>query len=110
MAARLVNPLFFGSSTTAAATIEVVVRNRGNVPIVIRRIEIDSPGMGQYTILREVLDLRETVNPNETKTVSVSTTALAQTTSRPTEPLTLRAIVEFSALDTYWREILLTRG
>src|SRR5687768_18603963 len=57
--ARLVNPLFFGSSTSAPATIEVRVTNRGQVPIVVRRIELDSPGMGQYTLARYTREYNE---------------------------------------------------
>jgi hypothetical protein len=107
--AHLVNPLFFGSGTTAAATIEVRVGNRGPVPITVRRIELDSPGMGQYTLARFVRDYRETVPPGQIKTLTAFATAYAQTTVRPTEPLTLRAIVEFEAQGVIWREILMMR-
>lgn len=107
--AGLVNPLFFGSGTTAPATIEVQIHNRAKVPLVVRRIELDSPGMGQYTLLRIVREFRETVGPAETKTVTVFATAVARTTRNPTEPLTIRAIIELQAEGKTWREMVLIR-
>ncbi|HVE72555.1 MAG TPA: hypothetical protein VNI54_14415 [Thermoanaerobaculia bacterium] len=110
LGARLVNPLFFGSSTEAAATIEVGIRNRAAVPIILRRVEIASPGMGQYTILARPRDYRETIAPGEEKVITAFATAIAQTTTRPTEPLSLRVIVEFTNNEgAVWREILMLR-
>ena len=110
LGARLVNPLFFGSGTEAAATIEVSIRNRATVPIIVRRIEMASPGMGQYTIIAGPRDYRETIAPGEEKVLTSFATAVAQTTTRPTEPLSLRVIVEFGTSDgAVWREILLLR-
>ena len=106
--ARLTHELFFGSSSTAPATIEVTVGNRGSVPIVIRRVEIDSPGMGQYAILRTIRDFHEEVPPGQQKAVTVFATAQT-TVRRPTEPLTLRAIIEFESGEHRWREILMQR-
>jgi hypothetical protein len=107
--AHMLNPLFFGSGTTAQATIEVRVANRGPVPITVRRIELDSPGMGQYTLARFARQYKEVVPPGEAKAITAFATAVAQTTRRPTEPLTIRAIVEFEAEGQIWREILVVR-
>ena len=107
--AGLATDLFFGSGTQAAANIDVRVTNRATVPITLRRIEIDSPGMGQYTIGRTIRDFRETIAPGETKVVPVFATAYAQTTRRPSEPLQLRAIIQFEAGEATWREILMAR-
>jgi hypothetical protein len=107
--AHLVNPLFFGSGTTAPATIEVAVTNRASVPIEVVRISLDSPGMGQYTLATARREFKETIPPRETKNLTVFATAYAQTTRRPDEPLVIRAIVEFKAGDHYWREILMAR-
>jgi hypothetical protein len=85
------------------------VANRATVPIVVRRIEVDSPGMGQYTIRREVRDFRDTIAPGEAKELTLFATAFAQTTRRPTEPLQLRVIIELEHGDVRWREILLAR-
>lgn len=109
MDARLVNPIFFGSGGRAPATIEVRVANRGRVPLVVRRIELDSPGMGQYVLARVSRQFNETVPPGQMKTMTVFATALAQTTSRPTEPLTIRAIIEIKAQGATWREVLIMR-
>lgn len=105
---QLVNQLFFGSGSTAPATIEVRVTNNATVPIVVRRIEVDSPGMGQFQILRTNRTFRETVAPGETRALSIF--AMAETQRRnPTEPLTLRAIVDFESGKTTWREVVMTR-
>jgi hypothetical protein len=107
--AGLATELFFGSGTQAPANIDVRVTNRATVPITLRRVEIDSPGMGQYVIGRTIRDFRETIAPGETKVVAVFATAYAQTTRRPSEPLQLRAIIEFEAGEARWREILMAR-
>lgn len=110
LGARLVNPLFFGSTNEAHATIDVAIRNRATVPLTVRRIEIDSPGMGQYTLLRSVRDYRETIQPGAEKSLTTFATAIAQTTRRPTEPLAIRVIVEFEAgPGQVWREIIMLR-
>src|SRR5688572_29315783 len=98
--------IFFGSGNTAPATIEVRVLNRATVPIRIRRIEVESPGMMQYGIQRTVRDFGETIPPGESKSVSVFATAIT-TVRRPTEPLTLRAVVDFEAPGgVRWREFV----
>lgn len=109
--ARLVNPLFFGSGTEAHATIEVQVQNRANVPITVRRIELDTPGMAQYALRRSVRDYRETIAAGQTKSLTTFATAVALTTRQPTEPLMMRVMVEFEAADgKVWREILMLRN
>lgn len=108
--AYLVTEIFFGSGTSAPAPIQVDIRNRASVPIVVRRIQIDSPTMGQYTIGRADRYFRETVAPGESKSLTVFATAYAQTTRRPSEPLQLRVFIEFESGEERWREILMTRG
>jgi hypothetical protein len=107
--AGLVNRLFFGSGNTAPATIDVRVTNRAAVPITVRKIELDSPGMGQYTLARYYRIYKEVVPPGETKSITVFATAIAQTTRQPTEPLTIRAIVDFEGGGGTWREFLILR-
>ncbi|MGN6184667.1 MAG: hypothetical protein ACTHQM_13545 [Thermoanaerobaculia bacterium] len=106
--ARLAHEIFFGSQDNAPATINVYIRNRANVPIHVRRMEIDSPGMAQYTILRNNRYYNEVVNAGEEKVIGQVVTVVT-TTSRPTEPLQIRAIVEFEAGGTRWREIVMAR-
>jgi hypothetical protein len=107
--ARLVHPLHFGAGDTAPATIEVRVTNRGQVPIMARRVEIESPGMRQYTLDRGVRDFRETIQPGETKALTIFSRATALTTVNPDEPLMIRAIVELSAGESVWREVIMMR-
>ncbi len=107
--ARLAHPVFFGSGSTAPATVDVTVRNRAKVPIVVRRVEVDTPGMVMYTILRTSRTFRETVPAGETKSLPIFATATT-VTSRPTEPLAIRVIIEFEGGGSIWREVLITRG
>lgn len=107
--ARLAHELFFGSGVSAPATIEVRVANRADVPITVRRVEIDSPGMAQYTLGRAVRDFRDTLAPGEAKILTVFATAYAQTTRRPSEPLQMRLIVELEGGGGRWREVLIAR-
>ena len=107
--ARLAHSIFFGSSSTAPATVDVFVANRASVPITVRRIEVDSPGMGEYTLLRVTRQFHEVIKPGESKTLTVFATAQT-TVRRPTEPLTIRAVIEFEAEgNARWREILMAR-
>ncbi len=108
-AVELVMPhdIFFGSGSSAPATIEVIVHNRATVPIRVRRVEVDSPGMVQYAIQRTVRDFAETVPAGGSKAVTVFATAVT-TVSRPTEPLTIRAVIDFEAAGTRWREFART--
>jgi hypothetical protein len=108
MNVELAHDLFFGSGATAPATIDVTVLNRATVPILLRRVELSSPGMVQYGIYPITRQFHETIQPGETKTVAVFATAQTSV-RRPTEPLTLRAIVDFEASGKVWREMLITR-
>lgn len=104
--AELVGTVFFGSGNTAPANIDVWVTNRATVPIVLRRVEVDSPGMATYSIRRTTRLVRETVAPGETKRVTVFATAFTNV-SNPSEPLTLRTIAEFEAGKDRWREVVM---
>jgi hypothetical protein len=106
--ADVVGTIFFGSGNTAPANIDVEVTNVANVPIVLRRVEIDSPGMGTYGLQRASRLVRETIAPGETKRVTVFATAVT-TVRNPSEPLTIRAIVELESGKDRWREIVFTR-
>ena len=106
---NLANPLFFGSGTTAPATIDVTVRNRGSEPFIIRRVELSSPGMMQYGLIPTTREFRQSVAAGETKAVTVFATAQTAV-RRPSEPLTIRAIIEFEAANKErWREIVMAQ-
>ncbi len=107
--ARLLTPIFFGSGTVAPANIEVQVVNRGKEPITVRRVELDSPGMGQYTLLRISRQYNDVIAPGETKSLTIFGRVAAQTTTQPTEPLTVRAFIELQSQGHVWRELALIR-
>ena len=107
---RLVTPIYFGAGIEAPATIEVSVRNRAQVPIIVRRIEITAPNMRQYTFLPAARTFRETVPPGETKLLIVSTRVTEPLRDTPDEPLSLRVVVELEAEGNTWREVLMKRN
>ena len=102
--AGLAGTVFFGSGTSAPANIDVSVTNRANVPIVLRRVEVDSPGMSTYGLIRAARTMRETIAPGETKSVTVFATAVTNVRN-PSEPLTLRVVADFESGKDRWREI-----
>jgi len=106
--AGLNGTVFFGSGNTAPANIDISVTNHATVPIVLRRIEVDSPGMGTYGLIRTARTFRETIGAGETKNVTVFTTAVT-TVSNPNEPLTIRLLADFESGTDRWREITMSR-
>lgn len=108
VAADLTHDVFFGSGSTAPAAIEVRARNRASVPIELRRVELSSQGMIEWGIIPISRDFREVIGPGETKSVTVFATA-ETSVRRPTEPMTIRAIIEFEAGGARWREVVITR-
>lgn len=106
--AGLAGTVFFGSGNTAPANIDVEVTNRAGVPITVRRLEVSSPGMATYGLIRTTRDIRETVAPGETKRVTVFATAVTNVRN-PSEPLTIRVLADFEAGKDRWREIAMVR-
>lgn len=104
LSSELVGTVFFGSGNTAPANIDVSVTNTASVPITLRRVEVDSPGMATYRIQRTVRQFGETIAPGETKRVTVFATAITSV-SNPSEPLTIRTVADFEAGNERWREI-----
>jgi hypothetical protein len=104
VSAALNNTPFFGSGDTAPANIDVTVTNRATVPIVLRRLEVDSPGMGTYGLIRTSRTFRENLAPGETTNVVVFATAVTRVRN-PSEPLTIRVIADFESGKDRWREI-----
>jgi hypothetical protein len=97
--------IFFGSGNTSPVTIEVDITNRAARPIVLRRIDIASPGMSSYTLVRATRDFRETIEPGARKTIPMHATAVTSVAS-PSEPLSVQIFVEFEADGTRWREVV----
>jgi hypothetical protein len=101
----LAGTVFFGSGNTAPANIDVTVTNTASVPIVLLRVEVDSPGMATYRIQRTMRQFRENLAPGETKRVTVFATAITNVRN-PSEPLTIRTIADFEAGKERWREVV----
>jgi hypothetical protein len=101
-----VGSVFFGSGASAPITLEVTIGNPSTTAIIVREIEISSPGMSQYAIRPVRRTVRETIPAGNSTKVNVFT--MAYTSVRdPTEPLTLRGIVTFEAGSSRWREIVM---
>ena len=96
--------VFYGSGTTAPVNIDVIVTNTATVPIILRRVEIDSPGMATHGVIRTARTMRETIAPGETKSVTIFATAVT-TVRNPSEPLHVRVIADFENGKDRWREI-----
>jgi hypothetical protein len=105
--ADLTHDIFFGSGATAPATIDVTVLNRAAIPIMLRRVEITSPGMTQFGLYSTYRDLRETLGPGQEKSFPIFATAWTNVRN-PTEPLTIRAVIDFEAEGKVWREMVIT--
>lgn len=104
--AGLIGTVFFGSGNSAPANIDVVATNRATVPIVLRRIQIDTPGMATYGLVRTTRTVHETIAPGDSKTVTVFATAVTNVRT-PSEPLTIRVIADFESGKDRWREIVM---
>src|SRR6185295_11041482 len=97
VAMHQVGTLFFGSGSTAPITFEVAVLNVAKEPVQLLRVRVEaSPGMGQYTTYPAERVFNQTLAPGETKSVSLVATARTLTRN-PTEPLSMRAFVEYSS-------------
>lgn len=105
LSAELANDIYFGSGSSAPANVAVRITNTANVPITIRRIELDSPSMASWGIVRHVRDLNKAIPPGTTEEVILYATART-TVSQQNEPLSLRVQFTFEAGESTWREYL----
>lgn len=89
--------IFFGSSGEAPLNLGVTITNPAKEPIVIRRIRVTAGiGMTQYSVLPAERIVQETIAPGETKELYVTATAVTDRARlTPTEPLGLRAVVDY---------------
>lgn len=104
--------IFFGSGGSAPVPLEVIVANNAGVPLRVRRIQIESPGMAEYTLRPLTRTFNDEIGPGQTKTFNLMATAFT-TISRlnPTEPLQIRATVEFEGpAKERFREIVFQRA
>jgi hypothetical protein len=102
---RQLGSLFFGSGSTSPITFEVGIRNVAAEPIKIVRVRLEaSPSMAQYTTYPVERVFNETLAPGETKAVSLVATARTLTRN-PTEPLSMRAFIDYESGGTRHREL-----
>lgn len=102
---NLASEVFFGSSSTAPATLDIRVTNTSAQPITVRRIEIESPSMTEWGLPRQSHVYNHTIAPGETKPITFFATART-ITSRRSEPLSYRARVELEAGGQRWYEMV----
>lgn len=103
--AGVIGTIFFGSGNSAPANVDIIATNHASVPIVLRRVQIDTPGMATYGLLRTGRTLRETIGPGQSKRITVFATAVTAV-QNPGEPLTIRVIADFESGKDRWREIV----
>ena len=100
--------MFFGSGDTAPVTLDVEIRNNADVALTVRQIELSSPGMVQYALDRVTRHYGDTLAPGASQTFRIGTTAYTDRTRlNATEPLNVRAIVDFEHDGRRFREIYL---
>jgi hypothetical protein len=96
----------FGSSGTGAASFDISVTNPATVPVRVRRIRLSAPAMVEYEIRPVSQPFDAVLAPNETKTFSMLTQAVASIPGlSPSEPLNLRTEVDFEVNSKRYREI-----
>jgi len=100
--------ILFGGGDTAPVKLDIQVRNRARVPLLVREVEVSSPQMITYGILRSVRAYNETIPPGETRTLEMIATAETSSTDRRAydEPLSIRAMVRFEANGVRFREVV----
>lgn len=97
--------IYFGSSSSAPATVQVRVRNNATVPISVRRIDIETPAMTEWGFPRQSRVYNEVIPPGETRSITFFGTAYTNRLRR-TEPLTYRARIEFESQGKRWHELV----
>lgn len=103
---RILNPLFFASTRTAAATFEVEVTNNAAAPMLVHSIRLSSPGMLEYSLRAEERRFGETVAAGETRAFTVATTVVAASAGvDDTEPLHIRVELDVEVGEKRYREI-----
>ena len=103
---RQAGPIFLSQGSTTV-TIDVDITNRANVPLTIREVEIGSSDSQQYSISPTRRLVNETVAPGETRTVSLSTSAVARAAQPVGQPLVIRAFVRFEGNGKVFREVVI---
>jgi hypothetical protein len=108
------NDLFFGSGGEAPLSLNIEISNPAKEPIIVRRVRVSaSGGMSQYTIRPAERFVRQEVAPGGSTTVEITATAYTNIVRlHPTEPLSLRTVVDYESGGKRHQELylLLTVG
>ena len=102
------NEIFFGSGTQAPLTISVQLKNVAAEPIVIRRIRLEPGVMTQYTVRPREELFNHALPPGDTRSVEIvlmAVTQMDQRRFRQSEPLALRARIDYEYQGKKYREI-----
>ena len=107
---RTVGEMFFGSGRTAPLTLEVAIFNPAPRELIVRRIRLDAPGMVQYGIVATERILNEKLQAGQGKVIPITATAVAGSSRlNVTEPLNVRAWIDFEIDGKRFRELYLLR-
>ena len=99
------SPIFFGSGTSAPASLDLSITNRANVPLNVVRVRIESSGVADYALRTFERSYRETLAPGQTQVFPILTQAYAAYAGlRTAEPTTVRVFVDFEAGGVRFRE------
>lgn len=105
---RQASPIFFGSTNSAPVTIDLHITNNARVALQVREIELRSPGMMQYRLVRAAKIFNETIEPGQSRTLGMVVTAVTSDPRVPSdEPLAVQAVVRFTVDGRGFREIVL---
>jgi hypothetical protein len=104
---RQTAPLFFGSAFSTPLSIELTIANVAKEPIRVRRVRLQpGPAMTQYSVYPASRIINEVIQPGETAQVNVAMTAYTNIRRlQPTEPLGLRAFLDYEAGGKRFQEL-----
>jgi hypothetical protein len=109
ISAGLTNEVFFGGGSTAAANVAVRVRNKADVPITVTSIEINSPDMSEWGLVRQTHPVRADIPAKSDKELMCFGTAFTEVRQR-SEPLSFLVLVQFEAEGSHWQQLLRVMG
>jgi hypothetical protein len=76
----------------------LTVRNRSDVPVTLRRVELRTQGRGAYSLRAEAPNLRRTIAPGAEESIQLSTWGRSRGGFlSPNEPVTLLGIARFES-------------
>ena len=97
--------IFFGAGNTAALNLDVGIRNATQEEIIVRRVRIDPSLMTQWSVYPQEKVFKETLAPGQGRALSMYLSAYTNVSRlMPTEPLSLRATIDYDAGDKHYRE------